>query len=107
MKMKQEETSEVEFNATPRERKIITLLAIRAIRMAHAEGIEYEFLDAIMDIEACHSNGCPLDLDKLALSDDANFGHDILGIRRHMNRTNGKLMNHFLPRCAKSSVSQS
>lgn len=54
-----------------------------------------------MDINACHCNGCPLDLEKLLAFDDANFFHDLYGIRRHINRKTGQLEDCFLPRCAK------
>lgn len=57
-------------------------------------------MDVIMDIEAGHL-AIPLDLDKLLNAPAGDFGHDIGGIRRHLNRTTGKLENCFLPRCAK------
>lgn len=55
---------------------------------------------AVMDIDACHSNGCSLQLDKLLNADDANFAHDVFGIRRFIDRTTGKLDGCFLPRSA-------
>ena len=58
-------------------------------------------LHLAMDIAACHLNGCPLDLKKLLTFEDADFFHDIIGIREHINRNTGKLENFFLPRCAK------
>jgi hypothetical protein len=54
-----------------------------------------------MDITACHLNGCKLDLAKLLAADDFNFAHDVLGIRRHIDRETGQLMNCFRPRFAK------
>ena len=57
-------------------------------------------IDLEMDIVACHLNGCPLDLKKLLGADNFNLVHDVGGIRRHMNRTTGKLEDCFLPRCA-------
>ena len=33
-------------------------------------------------------------------ADDFNFGHDVFGIYRHLDRTTGKLMNCFVPRFA-------
>ena len=53
-----------------------------------------------MDLTACHANGCPMDWAKLLGADDFTFAHDVGGIQRHINRTNGKLENCFLPRCA-------
>ena len=56
--------------------------------------------DLMMDIEAVHCNGCPLRLEELLKADAFNFAHDVLGIRRHINRDTGKLGSHFLPRFA-------
>ncbi len=62
--------------------------------------IERPRMDLIMDLSATHSNGCPLDFDKLLGFDDFDFYHDIYGIVKHLDRTTGKLQNCFLPRCA-------
>lgn len=63
-------------------------------------------IDVTMDLAATHANGCPLDLEKLERAPDFDFAHDIMGIRRHLDRddnspTGGKLLNCFVPRCAK------
>jgi len=84
----------------PGEFSRIRKIAKRAIVLAEANGIAYDYLDALMDIEACHTNGCPLKLDALLAADDFNFSHDILGIRRYLDRDTGRLTNHFLPRFA-------
>lgn len=55
-------------------------------------------VDLHMDIEACHLNGCPLRLADLLKADLGNFGHDVFGIQRYIDRRTGKLTNHFLPR---------
>lgn len=57
----------------------------------------------IMDIQACHGNGCPLDLPILLTMPELDFSHDVLGIRENINRTTGKLDNYFVPRCALSN----
>lgn len=64
--------------------------------------------DIVMDITACHANGCKLQLGRLRHADDANFGHDVLGIRRFIDRKTGKIPEHlFWPRCgAHVEVSQ-
>lgn len=54
-----------------------------------------------MDVIAVHANGCPLDLQKLLDADDFNFAHDVDGIYWHLDRTTGRLTDHFLPRCAR------
>lgn len=51
-----------------------------------------------MDIRACHANGTPLRLEELLRADDGNFGHDVFGIRRYIDRTTGQLTDCFLPR---------
>jgi hypothetical protein len=76
-------------------------IADRAIKMARTIGIKIDKITMVMDIDACHSNGCPLKLEELLKADDYNFGHDVFGIRRHMNRETGKLENCFLPRYSK------
>ena len=43
-----------------------------------------------------------LDLQKLLDAPDGDFGHDVFGIRRHINRQTGELENCFLPRCARN-----
>lgn len=57
-------------------------------------------LNLTMDITACHLNGCALNLEKLLSADDFNFLHDLYGISNNLDRTTGKLMNCFLPRCS-------
>lgn len=54
----------------------------------------------VMDITACHCNGCPLRLQDLLEADDFNFLHDVVGIRKHINRQTGRLEGAFLPRFA-------
>ena len=72
-------------------------IARRAVAMAKEHGIQYKQMDAVMDIDACHSNGNPLKLTELLGADDFNFTHDVFGIRQHINRTTGKLEHCFVP----------
>lgn len=57
----------------------------------------------LMDLTACHANGCPLDLKGLLEAPLLDFSHDIYGIRKHINRDTGKLEGCFTPRCALSN----
>jgi hypothetical protein len=57
--------------------------------------------DFMMDVQATHANGCPLDFTKWLSFDDFSFWHDVRGIQRHIDRQSGELRNCFLPRCAK------
>jgi hypothetical protein len=54
----------------------------------------------VMDLNACHSNGCPLDFKGLLNASATDFAHDIYGIRSHVNRETGKLEGFFTPRFA-------
>lgn len=60
----------------------------------------YDRMTCIMDLSACHANGCPLDLEKLENAQDFDFVHDVAGIARHMDRTTGQLTDCFVPRFA-------
>lgn len=89
-----------QFTASRFEMEIMRKIVKRAQAMAVAMDCEYLTMDALMDIEATHCSGNPLDLDKLLHADEFNFAHDVFGIRRHIDRRTGKLMNCFSPRCS-------
>jgi len=85
--------------ATNREdMKLEAKIAKRAVVMAKQFNIKYDQMTAVMDIDACHNNGNPLKLKELLDADNFNFGHDVFGIRQHINRTTGQLENCFVPR---------
>jgi Family of unknown function (DUF6874) len=55
----------------------------------------------IMDLNACHSNGCALDFAGLLTARLGDLAHDIYGIRKAINRDTGKLTEDcFTPRFA-------
>ena len=62
--------------------------------------IEINPTELAMDLTACHANGCPMDFARLLEAPDADFIHDVLGIRKHINRKTGNLQDCFVPRCA-------
>ena len=93
----------INWTITKEDNDIAVNIAKRAILMARKLGVKYSQMDAVMDIEACHNNGCTLKLSELLEADDFNFAHDIFGIRRHINRNTGKLEHCFLPRFSKPS----
>ncbi len=70
----------------------------RTVALAKEHSVDYKYMDALMDLDACHSNGCPLKLGELLQADDFNFAHDVFGICQHINRNTGKLQDCFLPR---------
>lgn len=91
-----------QFTASVEETKLIVKIAKRAVKMARAIGSKtYSQMTAVMDVEACHCNGCPLKLDALLKADDFNFSHDVFGIAAHIDRTTGELQDCFVPRFAK------
>lgn len=95
-------TTTVRFTGLNSKEEVRTIAAIahRAVLLAARYGFKYEFMDADMDITACHLNGMPLKLAQLLGADDMNFIHDVFGIRRHLNRETGKLEDCFVPRYA-------
>lgn len=95
----------VQFKATPQQRALILKIGARAVKLARdLTGSSVRLTDVMMDIEACISNGCPLDLVELLAADDLNFAHDVFGIHRHINRDTGKLENCFSPRFSERVV---
>ena len=79
---------------------LISKIAARAVTMAKDAGVSYQHIDAMMDLEHAHKQ-FPIDLAALLAADAGNFGHDVFGIRRHMDRSTGKLGGCFLPRFAR------
>ena len=86
----------VKFDATFEENMLIKKIAKRL------NNPSYDYLDLVMDLEAVHSNGCPLDFQKLLDFPDFDFSHDVYGIRKHIDRTTGTLTDCFCPRCSKA-----
>ncbi len=79
---------------------LMSRIAARSSAMARDYGVEYDYTTALMDIEAAHEH-CPIRLLALLNADDGNFGHDVFGIRRHLDRTTRTLGDCFSPRFAK------
>ena len=59
------------------------------------------YLDIALDIYFMHISCGGLRLKELLEADDMNFIHDIVGIRKNLNRDTKKLENCFVPRYAK------
>jgi hypothetical protein len=58
-------------------------------------------MSLMMDLEACHSNGCSLDLISMhEAASDFDLVHDVGGIRQHLDRETGQLRDFFMPRYA-------
>lgn len=84
----------INWNASKEETEVIR----KIVKRASEKHPDIDFLSMQMDLTACHLNGNALILKDLLEADDFNFGHDVFGISRHIDRENGKLMNCFLPR---------
>lgn len=95
---------------TPTDLVYIITLARAAARIGKEYNLDlqYPVLEASMDLEAAH-HACPLQLremvDALQTAHKGDVVHDLLGIRRHLNRESGKLEGFFTPRYAQSNRS--
>ena len=90
----------ITFSVSREDDALITQIARRCVRRAWAKLERYEFRTVFMDVTACHANGCPLELKKLLDSPVGDFDHDLEGIRRHIDRSTGRLQDCFAPRCS-------
>lgn len=90
----------ITWNATKEEFKLIQKIVDRAEKL-----LPIDRTSTMMDLEACHCNGNPLDFKLLLGFPDFDFAHDICGIARHMDRETGQLKDCFSPRCTKRESS--
>lgn len=88
----------ISFTTSREDLELIYQIAVRAVGLAKELGINYQHEDAMMDLSVTHASGCRLNLQALLDADDGNFGHDVFGIRKHVNHETGKLKG-FRPRC--------
>ena len=90
------------WKVSPGDQANITSIGFRANSLAKQLGMygrwAYGVVDAQMDVTAVHANSLPLDLAGLLAASDADFGHDVFGIRRYLNRDTGRLTCCFTPR---------
>lgn len=91
---------EIIWETTKEDALLIAEIGVRATAMAAQLDRTYDPLAAIMDVTACHANGCPLDLQALLDSEPYDFVHDVFGIRAHIDRDTGRMGGCFLPRFA-------
>jgi hypothetical protein len=88
----------IQFNATPAELRIIERIVYRVQLMKIYQ--PHEGAMCSRDIQAVHSNGCPMRLADLLAADGFTFAHDLCGIKAHLDRDMGKL-DLFFPRSAR------
>lgn len=91
----------VNLEASKLEYKFASRIAKRAIRLCIGRA-QLDCTQLEMDIVACHLNGCPLDLERLLAAEEGEFLHDVLGIRRYIDRATGELTECFVPRFSQS-----
>lgn len=90
----------VSFDVSDEDAALISTIVDRTEAIVEAQDGVLDRLSTTMDLTACHANGCPLDLAKLAAADNFNLAHDVFGIARHLDRKTGKLRDYFDPRCS-------
>jgi hypothetical protein len=88
------------FAVPPESKALIQKIVMRALEnfspiMRELAGMHLEKV-----LIACHSNGCPLDLQKLLEFDDVNFWHDLDGIEQYLHKPTGWVGDYFVPRSA-------
>ncbi len=91
------------FNKVSRyEYELIFKIADRGVQTARELGIDYtDKTTVVMDLAATHAT-IGLQLDKLLEADSGTFNHDLFGIRHHIDRRTGQIVDCFLPRTALS-----
>jgi hypothetical protein len=92
-------TAPVRFDATRSE--MLQMVEVAKAYEAAIAPHEVHRMTVLMDLEACHSNGCPLDLAGLLAARTVDLVHDVAGISRYLNRETGKLEQGFCPRYAR------
>lgn len=103
MTTEQAEHRAISWRSTKSEAKLIGITVDRAERIAAKLGVKFSACEMIMDLTACNANGCRLDFAKLLAFPDADFAHDVFGVRRYIDRETGRITGHFLPRCHKAT----
>lgn len=94
----------VEFSMKKPELEIVQKIAERVERLTaemQIDGMQYDRHELVMDLDAAYTSAGPFNLTRLLESPDADFLHDIYGVRRHIDRKTGKLTGCFMPRCGR------
>lgn len=84
---------------TKTDQNLCAAIADRAVVL----GVSNDYISTLMDIECVHES-IPLRLQELLVADLGNFGHDVGGIARFLNRETRELEHCFIPRFAKPST---
>lgn len=94
--------TDVKFTTTAQEFDLIERVCARYESLALEHGFKPydDRMSRVMDLSAVHSNGNPMDFEKLLAAPEFDFIHDIDGIMRHLDRRTGALQGFFSPRCS-------
>jgi hypothetical protein len=87
-------TDTVSFDVSPADSRLISKIVKRATK----RDPRLDGMSTRMDLTATHANGNPLRLADMLAADDFNLMHDVYGIARHLDRSNGRLTGLFSPR---------
>jgi len=90
----------LDFETSPEDSKKLTQVMLRAASVMNFDLYSVDRLTVCMDLTACHTQGCPLNLEGLLTASTADLVHDVVGIITHIDRKTGKLQNKFFPRYA-------
>jgi hypothetical protein len=85
------------INTSREDLELIHSIAVRAAELAEEAGVSYTLQTAAMDLEVVHARE-GLRLRELLAADRYEFGHDVFGIRRNLDRDTGELRDFFSPR---------
>ena len=83
--------------ATKEDSDKIVAVATRASEILTRANVPHSNLAIFVDLELCHANGCPLDLDAMMICPEEVLIHDVIGISRFVDRETGELFAGFLP----------
>lgn len=86
----------VDFSVSPVEK--MQLERIAKLATDNLEGCI--LLNVLMDLTACHANGCQLNLHAMLEAPESILFHDLQGITQNINRETGELDNGFVSRFA-------
>ena len=85
----------------PREMELLRGIARRGTTILAGRGVKEPFFNVLMDVVSVHDLVVPLRLEEMAVARDQDLIHDIVGIRRHLDRRNFSLTSGFHPRYAR------
>ena len=84
----------IKWNASKTELDLI----LRIVKRAEASIPGLRRQQIVMDLEACHCNGNPLNFIAMYEAPIGDLVHDVVGISNHINRDTGQLEDSFSPR---------